>query len=594
MSAALFPEPEEPEGSGLPGDQGEDGWDAEEGTPQGLYVTLPAEELSLEGFAQDGRADTMAPGPLLATVLDAVAGEDGAGLAGMADDQLIGFLSGARRMASRLEWARMAALAEFASRPRRDDFAADEVAAAFRLAWLSAAGEIQYSQLVAKRLPVTFALLAAGKLDPAHVRIIEDVTSILSDEDAADADARLAEVAQSRTYAGLRRAANRLVAKLDPGAVRKRKEKARHEVHVRAFREESGNAGITGREMSSVEVLASMQHLEGRARALRDAGVAGTWEELKARAFLDLLQQRDSRPMPGEPAASGGSQDAGEAGSSSPDGPETDGPGPGDRDPGDSGPDNPGPDGSGPGGPGPGGRDPGPAPRPGPAGRGPADGGHSVGALITITVPHTALTGNTGPPGEAGGFGILDHTDTRDLVAAAARNPATRWCLTTLHPDGTAATHDCATGPRRWPPGQGPPGQGPPGPAPPEPVTLRGLLDFLNLTGLTPIIRGPCEHDQAECRHRPSRKLTHRVRARNTTCTAPGCGRRAACCDLDHTDPYDNGGLTCGCNLAPLCRHHHRCKQAEGWRLEQPDPGVLVWHTPAGRTYTTNPTQYAA
>ena len=44
-----------------------------------------------------------------------------------------------------------------------------------------------------------------------------------------------------------------------------------------------------------------------------------------------------------------------------------------------------------------------------------------------------------------------------------------------------------------------------------------------------------------------------------------------------------------------LCRHHHRRKQAEGWWLEQPEPGVLVWHTPAGRTYTTTPTltQYA-
>ena len=52
-------------------------------------------------------------------------------------------------------------------------------------------------------------------------------------------------------------------------------------------------------------------------------------------------------------------------------------------------------------------------------------------------------------------------------------------------------------------------------------------------------------------------------------------------------------GRTCECNLAPLCRHHHRCKQAEGWWLEQPEPGVLVWHTPAGRTYTTTPTQYA-
>jgi len=46
------------------------------------------------------------------------------------------------------------------------------------------------------------------------------------------------------------------------------------------------------------------------------------------------------------------------------------------------------------------------------------------------------------------------------------------------------------------------------------------------------------------------------------------------------------------CNLGPLCRHHHRCKQAEGWRLEQPEPGVLIWRTPAGRTCTTGPTQY--
>jgi hypothetical protein len=52
--------------------------------------------------------------------------------------------------------------------------------------------------------------------------------------------------------------------------------------------------------------------------------------------------------------------------------------------------------------------------------------------------------------------------------------------------------------------------------------------------------------------------------------------------------------LTCECDHYPPCRHHHRCKQADGWYLEQPEPGVLVWYTPAGRTYTTTPTQYAA
>jgi hypothetical protein len=267
--------------------------------------------------------------------------------------------------------------------------------------------------------------------------------------------------------------------------------------------------------MSSVEVLASMQHVEDRARALRDTGVPGTWEELKVRATLDLLQERD-----------------GSAGADSP----------------------------------------------GPGGQGP-----SVSALITITVPHTALDGDSGPPGEVDGFGIIDHSDTRDLLAAAARNPATRWCVTVLNPDDTAAAHGCAAGTPRWPPGQGPPGQGP------GPVTLS---DLLKIAKLTPVIRGPCDHAQAEHRYRPSRKLRHLVRARSTTCTAPGCGRRAARCDLDHTQPHHDGGRTCECNLAPLCRHHHRCKQADGWRLDQPEPGVLVWHTPADRTYTTTPTQY--
>ena len=508
MSAALSFEPDEPPGSGLSGEQDGDGWDEEEGAQQGLYVTLPAGELTLEGFAEGGRADTMAPGPLLAMVLGAVAGENGEGLAGLSDDQLIGFLSGVRRMESQLAWARMAALAEFASRPRPPDFAADEIASAFHLTWLSAAREIDYARTVARRLPVTFAALAAGKLHPVHVRIIEEVTSILSDDDAAVADEKLAAAAPSKTYGELRAAATRLVFKLDPDAVRKRKEKARGAAQVRTFREESGNAGITGREMPSAEVLASMQHIEDRARALRDAGVPGTWEELKVRATLDLLQERD-------PLA--------------------------------------------------------------------ADGGPSVGAMITITMPHTALGGDSGPPGEVAGFGILDHADTRDLVAAAARNPATRWCVTVLNPDGTAAAHGCAPGSRRWPPGQGPPG----------PMTPRDLLDFLNIKTITPVIRGPCQHAQAELRYRPSRKLQHLIRARNTTCAAPGCGRRAATCDLDHTDPHHQGGRTCECNLAPLCRHHHRCKQAEGWRLDQPEPGVLTWHTPAGRTYTTTPTQYA-
>ena len=82
--------------------------------------------------------------------------------------------------------------------------------------------------------------------------------------------------------------------------------------------------------------------------------------------------------------------------------------------------------------------------------------------MITITVPHTALDAGAGAAGEVAGFGIVDPAGTRDLLAAAARNPATRWCLTVLNPDGTAAAHGCATGTRPWPPDTGHPDTGHP------------------------------------------------------------------------------------------------------------------------------------
>jgi hypothetical protein len=168
-----------------------------------------------------------------------------------------------------------------------------------------------------------------------------------------------------------------------------------------------------------------------------------------------------------------------------------------------------------------------------------------------------------------------------------------------VNPDGTAAAHACLPG-RHPPPGlagPAPPGNGPsgsppglPGPAPPG-TGPPGSPPALNVR-MTPVARGPCDHARAETGYHPSRKLTHLIRACNGRCAAPGCSRPAARCDLDHTRGWDQGGPTCECNLAPLCRHHHRCKQAEGWRLDQPEPGVLSWRTPAGRTYATTPTRY--
>ncbi|MFC5381680.1 HNH endonuclease signature motif containing protein, partial [Aquipuribacter nitratireducens] len=88
--------------------------------------------------------------------------------------------------------------------------------------------------------------------------------------------------------------------------------------------------------------------------------------------------------------------------------------------------------------------------------------------------------------------------------------------------------------------------------------------------------------------YRPSAALERAIRARDLTCRFPGCRARARRCDVDHTIPYPQGP-TCACNLASVCRFHHRLKHRAGWHLTQLGNGALRWRSPTGHTYTTHP-----
>jgi hypothetical protein len=158
--------------------------------------------------------------------------------------------------------------------------------------------------------------------------------------------------------------------------------------------------------------------------------------------------------------------------------------------------------------------------------------------------------------------------------------------VTIIAPDGTALAHGCAAGQHPWQQ-HGPPSSA----SPPEKAAM--LLDLLRRLNVTfePIARHTCDHQSAEDRYAPGRKLRHLARARNQRCTAPACNAQALYCDLDHTVPYPDGP-TCQCNLTPKCRRHHRTKQAPGWNVTQPAPGTTVWTTPSGRTHRTTPTTY--
>jgi hypothetical protein len=84
-----------------------------------------------------------------------------------------------------------------------------------------------------------------------------------------------------------------------PDKARKRREDAAKDARVERWAEDSGNAALMGRELPPDEVLAADQRITAWAHELRAGGLAGGMDQLRARAYLDLLLDKDSRPGPG-------------------------------------------------------------------------------------------------------------------------------------------------------------------------------------------------------------------------------------------------------------------------------------------------------
>ena len=363
----------------------------------------------------------------------------------------------------------------------------------------------------------------------------------LGDRAASAAAAAVLPGAAAMTTGQLRNALRTLVLSVDPAAARRRMTRARGDARVEAWQETSGNLALAGRELDPAGAAAADRRITAIAQALKDNGAAGTLDQLRAAVFTALLagQHPDTLLPAPDPAAGSGTGPAGRHADFG-----------------------------------------GPGPRSRAAGRSAADSGSpgtglaALTGTVHLTVPASTWLGLADLPGEAAGLGPLDAWTSRDLAARLAAGPGTRWHVTLLRPDGTAAAH---ASPRAGP--------GPPA----DPAACRAWLTRLRYTWVE---AGPCAHRCGVPAYRPAAPASNVVRARNRTCAFPGCRRPAAACDLDHTIPWDQGGPTCPCNLAPLCRRHHRTKQAPGWTLTQPEPGTLEWTAPHGRRYTVRPSTY--
>ena len=175
-------------------------------------------------------------------------------------------------------------------------FASYELSLALTLTGRSADAYLDFAVELATKLPETMAALEAGQIDIIRARIIAEATHVLSTEHTAAVEERIFPRAGQQTSGQLRAALARAVLAADPGAARARREEAQRDARVLRWREDAGTAALCGRDLPSADVLAADQRISARARDLRSAGVTGTLDELRARAYLDYLLGRDSTP----------------------------------------------------------------------------------------------------------------------------------------------------------------------------------------------------------------------------------------------------------------------------------------------------------
>jgi hypothetical protein len=266
----------------------------------------PKPKPSWAVFSQDGAVAAPAPGP----ELTALTGEAVASLGQLDDGQLLGVGSAARRLQAHAGYLELMAVAEFARRneerleaskargdrvrSRDGEYPAEELGFEMNATAYGAAILIDMAQNITGRLPLTLAGMAAGDIDRDRARVISRATAHLPDEKAAVADAVLAKAAPGMRVADLLEKAGRLEARLDPEGVQARKDEAKRARRVELRRERSGAASLAGRELDPADALTGKASIDAEAVRLRQAGLAGTLDQIRAMILLDRIHQRSS------------------------------------------------------------------------------------------------------------------------------------------------------------------------------------------------------------------------------------------------------------------------------------------------------------
>lgn len=90
-------------------------------------------------------------------------------------------------------------------------------------------------------------------------------------------------------------------------------------------------------------------------------------------------------------------------------------------------------------------------------------------------------------------------------------------------------------------------------------------------------------------RRRPTAAQKRDIHALYPTCVFPGCPAPADECDIDHMDPFAEGGETSVRNNAPLCEPDHIGRHSAGWKYRRLPDGGHEFTSRLGHTYITYP-----
>ena len=146
------------------------------------------------------------------------------------------------------------------------------------------------------RLPLTAAALESGTLDMSKVRLIGNETAVLTDEQARMAEAEIADLWDGLTWGELRDLVTAAVIHADPEGARKRREEASKDARYRFCLDRGAlTATLAGYNLPPADAIRADQRVRARARGYRRHGISGTFDQLCALAYLDLLTGRDAR-----------------------------------------------------------------------------------------------------------------------------------------------------------------------------------------------------------------------------------------------------------------------------------------------------------